>query len=107
MSFRAIEMQIAIPRTSEAGTVQSQLMQKSAFDQSSLAAKQAQESERQLQRSTKVEESSSPLIRDDSQEGSKGKRDRKTNKTKQSGAGGSSPSVTSHPYKGHHIDLSL
>ena len=109
MSFRSVEMQIAIPRTSEAGSVQNHLSQKPVYDQAALAAKSIEQKERQLQQSAKVDEAAEPQIRDDQQRGSKGRRDRsgaKPKSGKTNNASGS-PEGNHHPYKGHHIDFSL
>lgn len=108
MSLRSVEMQIAIPRTSEAASVQNQLSQKPMYDQAALAAKSTEQKERQLQQSAKVEEAAEPQIRDDQQRGSKGRRDRSgaKSKTDKNNQAGGSPG-SGHPYKGHHIDFSL
>lgn len=106
MSFRSVEMQIAIPRTSEIGSVQNHLMQKPAYDQALLAAKASQEKERHLRQSVKIDEPSASLIRQ-RQRGNDGKdREQKKNHNDRSQAdtGGEQ---TLHPYKGRHIDFSL
>lgn len=107
MSSKSVEMQIAIPRTSEIGNVQNQLMQKPVYDQAALAAKTMQQKQRQLQQSTKVEEPPSSLVRDEQRES---KKEQKQGKTKADAVtpGASSRSArTEHPYKGKHIDFSL
>jgi len=69
MSFRSIEMQIAIPRTNEIGNVQNHLMQKPTYDQAALAAETRRQKERERKRSEKIDGASAPLIRDDRQGG--------------------------------------
>jgi len=112
MSMRSVEMQIAIPRTSEAGNVQNQLLQKPAYDQAALAAKSIARNERDLKRSVQVSDAAGVKIRDDSPRGSNGGRSfsssrRKPGSDNGAAAEGSSVPSTDHPYKGRHIDLSL
>jgi hypothetical protein len=109
MSFRSVEMQIAIPRTSEIGHAQNHLMQKPVYDQEALAAKMMLQKERELKQSTKIDEPDGLVVRDERQagKGDPGKKERKKGKT-QGDAGETYGSAKSgHPYKGHHIDFSL
>lgn len=113
MSMRSVEMQIAIPRTSEAGNVQNQLLQKPVYDQAALAAKSIARNERDLKRSVQVSDAAGVKIRDDSPRGSNGGRSFSSSRRKtgpgDNGAAAEGLSVpsTDHPYKGRHIDLSL
>lgn len=109
MSFKSVEMQIAIPRTSEIAQTQNQWMQKPVYDQAALAAKMVQQKEREQRQSGKVDDSAGAAIRDDSQAGrddlprpSSSKRKFSDNAGEAAGTG-----RLSHPYKGKHIDLSL
>ncbi|MDF2721421.1 MAG: hypothetical protein K0Q59_1096 [Paenibacillus sp.] len=107
MSSRSVEMQIAIPRTSEIGSVQNQLMQKPLYDQAALAAKTMQQKQRELQQSTKVDEPQSAQIRENrSDQGKKAKKSPKTTED-DTKANHTAVSYAEHPYKGRHIDLSL
>ncbi|TMV52059.1 hypothetical protein FE783_03695 [Paenibacillus mesophilus] len=110
MSSRSVELQVAIPRTSEIGNAQNHLMQKPVYDQTALAAKMMQQKERQLKQSTKIDEPAGPLVGDERQagKGDKGKKERNPGKTRTETANANAGSVRSgHPYKGHHIDFSL
>ncbi|GAA3406601.1 hypothetical protein ACFFNY_24440 [Paenibacillus hodogayensis] len=108
MSFRSVEMQIAIPRTSEIGQVQNHLMQKPTYDQTALAAKMTQRKERQLRQSTNVEGSDAPHIRDEREAGTGGKgRGKATKKAGMAKERDDSAAGPAHPYKGRHIDITI
>lgn len=105
MSLKSVEMQMAIPRTNEAGMVQNQLSHKPMHDQAALASGTVQQAQQLRQKAAKVDESVSKRIKDGSGE-QRGKQ------PKSSHAGSKSskkPSDESHehPYKGRHIDFSL
>jgi len=106
MSFRSVEMQIAIPRTSEAQVAQNQLLQKPVLDQEALAAKELQQKERELRQSTGVQESDGPAIRQE-KEKSGGRESGGKQKRKPPAPRKQSGEKAAHPYKGHHIDLTL
>jgi hypothetical protein len=105
MEVKSIELQIAVPRTSEVGRIQNEAQQRPQIDQSMLSAQNVKDSELQRQRSTEVDEGalSSHVKRD---EGSSAKQ-------QQGQSSGDSQDEhdkekpAEHPYKGHHIDLSL
>jgi hypothetical protein len=104
MSLKSVEMQIAIPRTNEAGMVQNQLSHKPMHDQAALASGTVQQAQQLRQKAAKVDESVSKRIKDGSGE----------QRGKQPKAHAGSKSVKKqadeahgHPYKGHHIDFSL
>ncbi|CAM3061951.1 hypothetical protein P4H27_19825 [Paenibacillus taichungensis] len=104
MSFKAVELQIAVPRTSEAGRYQNEAQQRPVIDQNLLAEQTAKEANEARQRSEALDETAHTDVRDG----------QSRNKEQQSGS--NEPEVTSaletvkpaeHPYKGKHIDLSL
>ncbi|AZS16088.1 hypothetical protein [Paenibacillus lutimineralis] len=105
MDLKSIELQIAVPRTSEAGRVQHEGQHRPQIDQSMLSAQNVKDSDLQRHRSTEVDEgsSSSHVRRDDEssrkQQQGKSSGDHQDEKEKEKPA--------EHPYKGHHIDLSL
>ncbi|CQR56449.1 hypothetical protein [Paenibacillus riograndensis] len=103
MSLKPVELQIAVPRTTEAGKIQNGLQHRPALDQQQLAGQNVKQTEQLAQRSSEVDESAEPALRDH-------------------GGGGQQPGSHSappkpqktetahdaeHPYKGHRIDLSL
>ncbi|WJH30022.1 hypothetical protein N6H13_04670 [Paenibacillus sp. CC-CFT742] len=64
MSFKAVELQIAVPRTSEAGRYQSEYQQRPVTDQNLLAVQTAKEAEEARQRSEAMEEIAHTGVRD-------------------------------------------
>jgi Ni,Fe-hydrogenase I large subunit len=110
MSFKAIDMQFAVQKSTETGIKQNQLMQKSVLDQANLALNLEKGIEATRQRSSKVEETVNHIIRDDQQNG-KNKLLKQTKKKQDNVIGKTEAAHTSvnsaHPYKGKHIDFSL
>ncbi|SDC87092.1 hypothetical protein SAMN02799630_01570 [Paenibacillus sp. UNCCL117] len=111
MSMRAVEMQFALHKNDEAGFKQQQIMSKPVQDQAALS----QESEKQLLRqrriSAKTEEANRlHADRDGGRDGSGGSHPSAApRRTKGSSDGAAKESVPqdAHPFKGHHIDISL
>ncbi|MFE6073255.1 hypothetical protein ACFVQB_02135 [Paenibacillus sp. NPDC057886] len=104
MSFKAVELQIAVPRTSEAGRYQSEAQQRPVIDQNLLAEQTAKEANEARQRSEALDETAHTDVRDG----------QSRNKEQQSGSNEHEAISTletvkpaEHPYKGKHIDLSL
>jgi hypothetical protein len=110
MSFKAIDMQIAVQKSMETGIKQNQLLHKPVLDQANLAANIEKNADATRQKSSKVDETVHHVIRD-GQENGKNKLLKQTKK-KQSNAEllmeAPRTSVNAgHPYKGKHIDFSL
>jgi hypothetical protein len=106
MSMRSIDLQFALHKNDEAGIKQNQLSHKPQRDQAILEAQSALSTEKQRQRSGMVDKSSSTGIRDAMKEKhqKQGKDSKKHNvKPEETSLSG----WADHPYKGHHIDLSL
>ncbi|CAH0119837.1 MULTISPECIES: hypothetical protein [unclassified Paenibacillus] len=104
MSLKAVEMQIAIPRTNDAGIMQAQSQHKAVADQAQLAGQAEKTTEEMRQKNAKVDETAHLPIRDG--ERRQNAYYRRT-KRKQEDDGGGQQDEPKHPYKGHHIDLSL
>lgn len=69
MSLKPVELQIALPRTTDAGKVQHGLQHRPAVDQQQLAGQNVKQSSELAHRSTEVDESAESALRnDDSQE---------------------------------------
>ncbi|MDF2670707.1 MAG: hypothetical protein K0R67_3013, partial [Paenibacillus sp.] len=68
MSLKSVEMQMAIPRTNDAGMLQNQLSQKPMHDQAALAAGAIQQSQKHRQKAAKLEESVPMKVKDESEE---------------------------------------
>lgn len=106
MSFKAIDLQFAVHKNDEAGIKQNQLIQKPRQDGTILENQATQTTERDRQRTSKLEESGRSDIMD--------RREQKKSQLGKSKARGTLESASSdtehhpeHPYKGHRIDLSL
>ncbi|MGN7760365.1 hypothetical protein [Paenibacillus sp. 22594] len=102
MSLKPVELQIALPRTTEAGKIQNGLQHRPALDQQQLAGQNVKQTEQLAQRSSEVDESAESALRD--------------GRSGQHQSGGHTPPHkhqpetshdAEHPYKGHRIDLSL
>lgn len=103
MTLKAVELQIAIPRATEAGAVQKQLLQKPVHDQTSMAAMNAKQLEEESKKTNMLEQSSEHL-RANNEEQNNGTNDQNQGNFKKNKKQTES---VEHPYKGHHIDLSL
>ncbi len=105
MSLKAIEMQIAIPRTQDAGKIQEQLQQRSQI-QLDHAAHEVQKEVEKKEHSVVKEERKSP-VQLNAQEGNpdKGPFSTQTKKKKKDEKKPASSSQQ-HPYKGQSIDYS-
>ncbi|USB32070.1 hypothetical protein [Paenibacillus sp. YPG26] len=103
MDFKSVELQIAVPRTSEAGRMQQDAMHRPMHHQHSLENQNVKSSERDRSRSAQVDESAHASIRDDHhpsrQEGNRQQGEDTHDQEKDRAA--------EHPFKGHHLDLSL
>lgn len=103
MSLKPVELQIALPRTTEAGKIQNESQQRPAIDQQQLAGQNVKQSLAMTMRSSEVDESSESALRDDGGRGNHSGGNPSSEKH-------SKPEGTrdaEHPYKGHRIDLSL
>lgn len=107
MSLKAIDLQFAVHKNDEAGIRQNQLMQKPRQDETILENQAAQSTEKDRHRSSKLEESARADIKDHG--GQKQQMsERKSKGGRMSPSSSSEPDhLPNHPYKGHHIDLSL
>jgi short subunit dehydrogenase-like uncharacterized protein len=106
MSMRSIDLQFALHKNDEAGIKQNQLSHKPQQDEAILETQSALSTEKQRQRSEMVDKSSSTGIRDTLKE----KHQKQGRDSKKHNAKPEETSVSGrpdHPYKGHHIDLSL
>ncbi|TLS49823.1 hypothetical protein FE782_22725 [Paenibacillus antri] len=108
MSMKGVEMQIAIPRTNEATSVQNHLNHKPTYDQAVLANQTTKLAERRKKVSAEVDASAFLNVKEEGNGGSAARR----NAAKPRAAGKEEdarlPGTDSgHPYKGKHIDISL
>lgn len=105
MSLKSIELQVALPRTIEAGRIQDQLTQKSNHDQQQLALMNQSEQELNRTRSTPLIATHEYLgLHQNSKREQSPKERQKAQKDKRNVQ---APKNAEHPYSGKHIDLSL
>ena len=104
MSFKAVELQIAVPRTSEAGRYQNEAQQRPVTDQNLLAEQMTKEAKVASQRSEAMAETSHTSVREDHSSGG----NHHSGADARDGAEGEEEiKPAEHPYKGKHIDLSV
>lgn len=106
MSLKAVELQIAVPRTSEAGKYQSESRQRPMNDQALLGQKTALETENMRQRSSAVDESTEAFV-GERQTGEQGRETSQQRRSRSDENELPKEHLAEHPYKGHHIDFSL
>ncbi|WP_433943308.1 hypothetical protein [Paenibacillus sp. SN-8-1] len=104
MDFKSVELQIAVPRTSEAGRIQQDAMHRPMHHQHSLENQNIKNSDRERKRSAQVDESSHASIKNEHRhpnhhEGNHQQMEDTQEQEKDKAA--------EHPFKGHHLDLSL
>lgn len=110
MSLKSIDMSIAVHKSSDAGQVQRELAQKPIADQSALAQSSLKTADTTRQRPAKLDETDKSLIRNRNQEKNSSGGKRKKGTAGQQDGMETATNVSAdpgHPFKGHHIDLSL
>ena len=103
MSLRAVELQITIPRTHDAGKLQEQLQQRPVNDMAHLADEQKKQIEKQQQRANATDKAEKERIKDQQNKN-------QSDQQEQNGGASSQKKVKNkaqHPYKGHRVDISL
>ncbi|OPA77621.1 hypothetical protein BVG16_14340 [Paenibacillus selenitireducens] len=105
MGLRPIEMQMSIPRTQDASSVQHQAQQKPLLDQTQLAGQASKTIEELRTKNTQVDETVQLPIHNH-QKGKQQSSDRRHQHKSKEGSSEESE-VPIHPYKGHRIDLTL
>ncbi|EGG33090.1 hypothetical protein [Paenibacillus sp. HGF5] len=103
MSLKSVEMQIAVPRTNEAGKVHNEFQQRPQNEQMLLAGEQTKNSRAEAQRSTEVSETAETAVRDDGSRQSSGQQQGRGSAE----AGETLEQPAEHPYKGKNFDISL
>jgi hypothetical protein len=102
MTLRAVEMQIAIPRTQDAGKVQDQLHGRQTHEQFLMASEQQKEREINRKRSETMEKSKMQAEREKNHSGRRSQAYAKTTEKH------SEPMTENlHPYKGKIVDITL
>ncbi|WP_284639089.1 hypothetical protein [Paenibacillus silviterrae] len=108
MNMKPVEMQFALHKNDEVGLKQHQLQHKPIQDQAVLLEASERKTENDRQISSKTEETAHAFIRDESKQSGGHPKERKR-KRQEPGSNGqpSQARAKDHPFKGHHIDLSL
>ncbi|KAF6566757.1 hypothetical protein G9G63_05040 [Paenibacillus sp. EKM202P] len=106
MSLKAVELQIAVPRTSEAGKYYSESQQRPMNDQALLGQKTALETENMRQRSGAIDQSAETFV-GERQTGEKSRDSSQQSRSRSDETELLKEHPAEHPYKGHHIDFSL
>ncbi|GIP52263.1 MULTISPECIES: hypothetical protein [Paenibacillus] len=108
MDLKAVELQIAVPRTQEVGRIQQEAQQRPQIDQSLLSTANMKERELDRHRSSNVDESAHnrTIKREDSSSSGNQRQGQASPEEKQA-AQEKEQQPADHPYKGKHIDLSL
>ncbi|AET60400.1 hypothetical protein HPL003_18290 [Paenibacillus terrae HPL-003] len=106
MSLKAVELQIAVPRSSEAGKYQSEYQQRPMNEQALLGQKTEQETEKIRQRSSAVDESAETFV-GEQENGGQGSDTSSQSRSRSGENVLPKEHPAEHPYKGHHIDFSL
>jgi hypothetical protein len=108
MPFKPIDLQWSIPRTPEVGGLQSQTNHRMTAELARLAELASKQTEQLRSKNTGVEQTGGPNVRNDRdrQNGNPylAKRKRKLEEAEDTTEESRQPE---HPYKGHHVDISL
>jgi hypothetical protein len=105
MSLRAIEMQIAIPRTPTAGKIQDQLQQRAQVAQDHLAMEQNKDDEKNRKQVLQTTETEKKRLSNDD-ENSSGNNPKQNKPKKLSSEEKQEPQLAKHPFKGNYFDFS-
>lgn len=104
MDFKAVELQIAVPRAGEASRIQQESQHRPMHHQHTLEGQSIKNSDRERKRSTQVDESAHASVRDGHHQASA---EENSSKHKEEPSEQEKDHAAEHPYKGHHLDLSL
>jgi 3D (Asp-Asp-Asp) domain-containing protein len=107
MSLKGVEMQIAVPRTSEATSIQNHLNQKPTHDQVAIAQQNMKQQDQQRHKSAEVDASAFLHVREDGKGNGRSRSGAKTRKGKAAEDARLPTADLGHPFKGKHIDISL
>ncbi|WP_202128511.1 hypothetical protein [Paenibacillus dendrobii] len=102
--MKSVEMQIAIPRTTEAGKVQNDVHHRTSQEQQFLAGQQQKETQELRMRSSGIDETANAAVRDDGKQHSSKDGEKQSQHSKQEQE---EHHDAAHPFKGHHLDVSL
>ncbi|SDQ60062.1 hypothetical protein SAMN05216232_2738 [Virgibacillus subterraneus] len=98
MSWKSIEMQVALPRTQDAGKLQEQMLKQNQHFQESLAQSQLKDIEQKRKRVQEFESINDVKIKDEDEQG--------VNNSEEQKAKSEYDEFAEHPYLGKKIDFS-
>ncbi|MBP1949151.1 hypothetical protein J2Z82_002088 [Virgibacillus litoralis] len=101
MSWKSIEMQVALPRTQDAGKLQEQMLKQNQHFQESLAQSQLKEIEQKRKRVQEFESINDVKIKDEEEHGAFNSEEQKTGSEYDP-----NDEFAEHPYLGKKIDFS-
>lgn len=108
MSLKAVDMSIAVHKNADAGQLQREIQQKPQIDQMALAEVQQRATEGARKRAEGLKETDKPEIRNRREEKKRQQGSAShTAHTSSDSSPGPSSTQAEHPYKGHHVDVSL
>ncbi|RXI97982.1 hypothetical protein DS745_16665 [Anaerobacillus alkaliphilus] len=106
MSLRAIELQVAIPRTQSVGKIQDQLQQRGQVMQDHLGLEQKKDDDHKRKQVLETSETDKKRLSNDDESNQGQKNDQRKNKENKSNEKHQNAAVAKHPYKGNFIDFS-
>lgn len=107
MAFKSLDLQMSIPRTQDVSILQSQAAQKPIVDQNLLANQTEKETEEKRTKSSQLEKPIKAQIQT-SDQGKAQQEGQTGEQSEQRDANEAEPGeATAHPFKGHHLDISL
>ncbi|OEF98630.1 hypothetical protein [Desulfuribacillus alkaliarsenatis] len=106
MSLKAIELQVAIPRTKDAGRIQEQLQQRPQNDQTQLANAQKKNIVKEQQKTLETQQTEHQKIKEHQEKHNKNS-NQQQNKNRKNKSDKDNQKSTKHPFKGHSVDISL
>lgn len=99
MSLKGVELQIAIPKTFDAGKVAEQLQQQSSVNQANAQAASERQLEKNRETVTKSENTAEAALEDSKQEREEQERKKREKREKEM-------KEIKHPFKGNFVDFS-
>lgn len=111
MSLKAVELQVALPRTQEISRIQDQLQQRTMHEQLMQLSDQTLHDQLQRQRTGDVNDTTKGLIKEKQEKQKREKKQETASKQNSTGSEGHSHgndrSLMQDPLRGRHIDISL
>ncbi|MBP2001091.1 hypothetical protein J2Z69_002134 [Paenibacillus shirakamiensis] len=107
MDFKAVELQIAVPRTSDASRMQQDHLQRHAHNQHTLEHQVVQDAAQERKRSSGIHESTQTSIKDGEHASSNNESRKHGPKLREEDKDKPADHPAEHPYKGLNIDFSL